>query len=56
MSSELVVTKRFINKFINKTAICYKTHNRLHGFKVLFVYFLEVLQMTYIFDYVSTFM
>ena len=50
MSNELVVTKRFINK----TDICYRTHNRLH-FKVLFVYFLEVLQMTYIFDYVSTF-
>ena len=50
MSNELVVTKRFINK----TVICYKSQNRLH-FKVLFVYFLEILQMTDIFDYMSTF-
>ena len=50
MSNELVVTKRFIIK----TVVCYKTQNRLH-IKVLFVYFLEVLQMTDIFDCMSTF-
>ena len=50
MSNELVVTKRFIIK----TVVCYKTQNRLH-IKVLFVYFLEVLQMTNIFDCMSTF-
>ena len=50
MPNELMLNKGFLIK----TILCYKTPNRLQ-FKVIFVYFLEVLQMIDIFDCMLTF-